>query len=338
MIDSTASTSGDTGSTSTPDAGSPVSSAPSTPDTSTQAPSWDDAFAAQGLTGSPDPDSDAPSPTAPAPATVEPVAAAPEPVPAAPDAKGPIPFERHEAILANTRKRAAEEVVGQVQQHYGSAIEFQTKFRTDPTGTLTQLINEAVADPDMGPQIVAHLARTLGQRRTQTEEPQPDLQTADGDLVYSAGQLQKREQWLRRQMAEEVNQRLAPIEQERQAQAQQKQAEQQAQQTRQVVSSRLGEFSKRPGFKGNEQVIAERQQQYVDSGLDTWSALGLAYVDVYNEKELPRVQAESQNKLVQTAFAKSQASASNPGQVAPSTLPRPKSWDDAFSAVGLGGR
>lgn len=340
MTDSTTSgTTSDTTASSSSVSSAPVStSAPSTPDTSRPT-TLDEAFAAQGLTGGPDPDSDTPAPPAPVPATVEPVAPVAEAVTAPPDQKGPIPFERHDAIVKNVREKTAREVVGQVQQHYGPAIDFQYRLQADPGGTLTQLISEAVADPTLGPVITAHLARTLGARRGQkvvTEEPQPDLDAGNGVLLYSHEQQQKREAWLRQQMAAEMNQRLAPIEQDRQQREAQIAAERQAQQTRQTVTSRLSEFQKRPGFKDHERDIAERQQQYVDSGMDTWSALGLAYADVYTEKVVPQERAKSQSQLVSQAVAKANASTSNPANVAPSTLPRPKSWDEAFSHVGLG--
>lgn len=341
MIDSTTSASSDTSApASTPavDPGS-TSTPASTPDTSGPAVSIDDAFAAHGLTGSPNPADAAPAPPAPASTIEKPVAPVADAVTAAPETQGPIPFERHQAILQNTRQKAAEEVVGRVQQHYGAAIEFQSRLQSDPQGTLTQLIDEVVSDPNLGPQMMSHLARTLSQRRGQkalNEEPQPDLLTTDGDLVFSAGQYQKREAWLRQQMAEEVNQRLAPIEQERQRQAEAAALERRSQETRQTVTTRLSEWQKRPGFRDHQQAIAVKQSEYVRAGLDTWSALGLAYADIYTERVLPKVQADSQTTLVKSAFAKAQGSTSHPGQVAPSTMPRPRSIDEAFRQVGLG--
>lgn len=335
MTDSTPSGSSESTSTASVDTSSSAVST-SSPDTSSApASTWDEAFAAQGLTGSSDPDSPTQAPPAPAPATVEPVAQVAEAAPAPSDQKGPIPFERHDAIVRNTREKTAREVVGQVQQHYGPAIDFQTRLQADPQGTLTQLITEAVADPNLGPMIKSHLARTLGQRKV-NEEPQPDLDAGNGVLLYSHEQQQKREQWLRQQMAQEMNQRFAPIEQERQQREAQAAAERQTQQTRQTVTTRLGEFKKQPGFTENEPEIQSLQKQYVDSGMDPWSALGLAYAGVLNSKVLPKVRAESQSTLVAQAVAKANASTSNPASVAPSTLPRPKSWDEAFSQVGLG--
>lgn len=336
MTDSTPSTSD----SSPVSASEPVSTSTpssSTPDTSQQATSWDAAFEAQGLTGNPDPTPAQTAQPAPAPATVEPEIVAGQVAPAPPDTRGPIPFDRHQSVVQNTREKTAREVVGQVQQHYGPGIEFQSRLRADPTGTISQLITEAVSDPSMGQQIRAHLARTLGAMRNKpAEEPQPDLQTADGELVYSAGQHHKREQWLRQQMAEEVNQRFAPIEQERQARAAEAEQQQRQQETRQMVTSRLSAWEQQPGFKDHEADIQVRQLEYVNQGMDTWSALGLAYSTVIHEKFVPKVRAESQSTLRAAAFAKANGSSSNPASVAPSTLPRPKNLDEAFSQVGLG--
>ncbi len=337
MTDSTPSTETSAPASTSVETASPSPSS-STPETSRPT-SLDEAFAAQGLTGSPDPSTDATAQTAPAPAIVEPAAAPPTEAPAPPDPRGPIPFDRHQSVVQNTREKTAREVVGQVQQHYGPGIEFQTRLRADPAGTISQLISEAVSDPQMGQQITAHLARTLSQRRGQkaaSEEPQPDLQTAEGELVYSAGQLHKRETWLRQQMAEEVNQRFAPIEQERQARAEEVRQQQHQQQTRELVTTRLQAWQQQPGFTEHEADIQVRQQHYVNQGMDTWSALGMAYAAVVNEKVVPKVRAESQSSLVTSAFAKANGSASNPASVAPSTQPRPKSLDEAFRQVGLG--
>jgi len=55
-----------------------------------------------------------------------------------------------------------------------------------------------------------------------SSEPQPDLQTADGRLLYSAEQAAKREAWLRQQMKAEWDKELKPFK-DSQTQAQQAQ-------------------------------------------------------------------------------------------------------------------
>lgn len=318
-----------------------VSSAPSSqPDTTTSAapPSWEQALESAGLSGGPDPDATTEAPSAPDPATTGPEAPLETPVPAPLDTKGPIPYERHEAILQNARRKAAEEVVGQVRTQFGPAIQFQQQLHAQPVETLSQIISEAVDDPAIGGQIIAHLARTLSSRRGAgkvVEEPQPDLQTETGDLVYSAGQLQKREAWLRQQMSAEFDTRFAPVERERQARAQEAEAARVRQETSQTVTANLKAFESRPGFSEHKAEIATRQQEYVAQGMNMWTALGAAYHDVLTEKVWPKQQAAMTNKFVQGAAAKAQASTGNPAAVAPSTARRPTTWEEALAQQGL---
>lgn len=345
MVDSTTSMSSGSDSTSSAPAEtspSPAASSTSTPDTRSGGMSLDDAFASVGLTGSPEaPDDTIEAQTTPVPATAAPAAPTDDQaLSPAPSEQGPIPAERHKAILENTRRKTAEDVVARVESQFGPAIQFQSRLHADPVGTISQLITEAVNDPGMGQQIVSQLARALGARRGQArtnEEPQADLETEDGSLVYSADQHAKREAWLRQQIAEETAQRLAPLEQDRQERAKEAATLRAQQETRQTVTSRLKAWEGRPGFSEHKQAIAQIQQSYVDSGMDTWSALGLAYADVYADKVLPKLQADTQNKFVSTAVAKARASTDNPSAVGPSTKPRPKSLDEAFAQFGLTG-
>lgn len=329
MTDSTTSGSTSTSAPST-DTASVTSAAPSsTPDTSqtTQAPTWDAAFQAAGLTGGPDTDANADAATTPVPAIAEPQPDANAPDAQAPlDAKGPIPFDRHTAILENTRRKAAEEIVGRVESQFGPGIQLQQRIQTDASGTLAQLIDEGIQHPEIGPALISHLARTLSARRQKA----PDLTPIDTEVgkVYTADQVEAL-------VAQQIAQRVGPIEQERQARAQEAAQRQQQEQTRTTVSSRLKHWESRPGFSEHKADIAQAQRAYVEQGVDTWSALGLAYADVYEAKVRPKQQAAQTTQFVQQAVAKAQASTGNPGVVAPSTNRRPTTWDEAFKQAGL---
>lgn len=330
MTDST--TSGTT-STSAPsvstDTASVTSAAPSSsPDTSqTPAPTWDAAFQAAGLTGGPDTDASAEAATTPVPAIAEPPPDASAPDTQAPlDAKGPIPFDRHTAILENTRRKAAEEIVGRVESQFGPGIQLQQRIQTDASGTLAQLIDEGIQHPEIGPALISHLARTLSARRQKA----PDLTPIDTEVgkVYTADQVEAL-------VAQQIAQRVGPIEQERQARAQEAAQRQQQDAVKTTVSSRLKHWESRPGFSEHKADIAQAQKAYVEQGVDTWSALGLAYADVYEAKVRPKQQAAQTTQFVQSAVAKAAASAGNPGVVAPSMNRRPTTWDEAFKQAGL---
>ncbi len=345
MIDSTTSSSGSTDSTAS--VTSTPSSAPapsSTPDTSGSplAKTWDEAFDRMEASGPSDPDAPSDAPTTPVPATTElgaepiaPVAESSAPI----DAKGAIPADRHKAILENTRRKTAEDVVAKVGQQFGPAIQLQQRLQSDPVGTLQQLFDEAMADPQMGPTLLSHAARTLSAsrgRKADLEEPQPDLQTADGTLVYSADQLAKREAWNRAALMREFEAKTAPFQQDLVARSQEKALEAARQQTSQTVKTRLGQWRERPGFKEHEADIAVKQAAYVAEGHDSWNALAWAYTDVYHDKIVPKLHADNHTNLVRTAVAKAKASTDNPASVTPT----PKkglapTWDEAFERFGL---
>lgn len=306
---------------------SPVTS--STPDTSSGTPpSWEDALTAAGLTGGPAPDDTTDPQTAPVAAIAPPETPAvpPSVEMAATDPKGPIPFDRHSAILENARRKTAEEIVGRVEQQYGPAIQLQQRLQSDTLGTLTQLIDEAVSHPEIGQHVISQLARTLSARRQKTPEIAP-IETEIGK-VYTAEQV---EALVERQMA----QRFAPIEQERQERALEAQQMRQQQETRQTVAQNLKAYESRPGFVEHKTDIAARQKAYVAQGMNMWAALGAAYSDVLTEKVWPQQQAATTTKFVQSAVAKAQASTGNPAAVAPSTSRRPTTWEEALAQQGL---
>jgi len=330
MTDSTTSSTPamSTGSTDT-SVSTPVTSAPETSATSNTSDtrpfsSFGEALRAQGVTDTPDPD--VPADPTPAPATAEPADTSVVDPAASTAQKGPIPFDRHEAILKNAREKAAQDVVQRMQGEYGPAIQLQQRLSSDPIGTLTQLIDEAVQHPEIGQHIVSQLARTLGARRKQ----QPDLTPIDTEVgqVYTAEQVQAL-------VAQQVAERVAPLEQDRQTRVAEQVAARERQQTVQTVTTRLSEWRKQPGFAEHEADIQTHQKAYVESGMDPWSALGLAYAKVVQEKVVPKVQADTTNQFRQTAAQKVAASSSDPNRVAPILSARPKSFREALQQAGL---
>lgn len=297
----------------------PESVSTSTPETS-QPRTWSEAFEQAGVTGDPQ-QTEAAEPT-PAPATAEPDATALT----ATSAKGPIPLDRHEAILQNTRQKTAQEVVARVEQQFGPAIQLQQRLNSDPLGTLSQLIEEAVQHPEYGASIVSHLARTLGSRRKAAEAIQP-IDTEIGK-VYTADQMQA-------VVDQKLAERLGPLEQERQTRVAQEMAAQERARTVETVQNRLGQWREQPGFTEHEAVIQQHQKALVAQGLDPWNALGIAYAKVVQEKVVPQLKADTTKSFVQQAAQKAAASSPDPARVAPILPGRPKSWAEAFRQQGL---
>ena len=105
--------------------------------------------------------------------------------------------------------------------------------------------------------------------------------------------------------------------------------ERQRAETRQTVVSRLSEWQKQPGFKDHEPQIAAKQAELVSRGMDTWSALGLAYSTVV----VPTLKAQQATQFVQDAVKKAHASTNNPAVTAPIVKARPRSFGEAFAQL-----
>jgi hypothetical protein len=256
---------------------------------------------------------------------------------------GPIPLERHKAALENARTKERESVFQQVQQELEPikpmlplAQAIAQDVQNGSIDGLNNLLAEYAQHPVLGAQLRSMLGRALSKMRgaqppQQTDpEPEADLQTADGALVYSAQQLAKREAWLTRQWQKQMEQQLAPFKQFTEKAQKAEEFQQQQQQAQQRASRWLEHWSKQPHFTEHKAEIAKAQAEFFQQGHDTQTALGLAYAKVVQEVVLPKLQSQSQQSLVQQAGQKLAASAHNPAASAPSQPRKPKSVDEAF--------
>jgi hypothetical protein len=302
-----------------------------------------EAFAKVGVTATPDPGSVPPTGDQPSAATTQ---AQPEtpPVDAVPtpeQTQGPIPFANHKRILDNARAKTEQEVSRRFQEQYAPHVEFGEKFRAAPVETLVQAVNELAQHPEMGPQVISALARTLGSRRGQgqpvTEDaPQADLQTADGSTrLFSEEQQLKREAYLKAQWMKEVDQRISPLQQREQAARAHEQREQATKDANTRMSKVLEPFKALPEFAANKQAIAEKTQALMGEGHDPQTALGLAVATVLREVVLPSRAAQSRNDLVAQAVAKSTGSTTAPGTAPAAPSTRPTSMADAFARIAM---
>jgi len=256
-------------------------------------------------------------------------------------ANGPIPFERHQDILKNARTKTEAEVTERFQQQYGPHVELGRRISADPVGTVVGLIQELAAHPDHGNAVISALARTLGSRRqsqpaVEEQEPQPDLQTPDGTLVYSAPQLAKREQWMRKQIASELDQRLQPLQQreeQRVAQERQTQAERDASER---VSKMIAPYKAMlPEFDKHKPALLEKVQGYLKEGHDAQTSMGLAVLSVINTNVMPARAAESQQQMVAQAVAKATGSTTPPGSAPSAPAKRPQSFAEGFAGLNV---
>jgi hypothetical protein len=136
---------------------------------------------------------------------------------------GPIPYPRFKEVndkwtTASKELEGLGWAKGVNPQHAQSAIQLLQRVQQNPLAFTEEL--ETLRDhPTFGPQLRSWAARTLGFRNQPRQEapvedvmPEPDVVFEDGRKTYSDQQLQKRDQWLMRQMESKVTERLAPLE------------------------------------------------------------------------------------------------------------------------------
>lgn len=140
---------------------------------------------------------------APHPSTTESTAAAPITQPAVEthDEHGPVPFERHEAILGKTRREYEDRL---------SRLEWAQGLDRERVHRGLELDDLYQRQPD---RLYQHLSE-----RT-SKEPKPDRQDEHGNLFYSPEQADARAEYRAKRLLDEAKQefgsRLAPIEAER---------------------------------------------------------------------------------------------------------------------------
>lgn len=235
--------------------------------------------------------------------------------------QGPIPFERHKAILDKAReetRQAAERfkwAEGLTETQY-QAIKRKADLvdgsLRDPIAFHRQLGAWLRNHPQYGPRVQA----TEGT----DPEPEPDLVAENGQKVYSADQLRKWQAWNHQKLTAQMTELVSPLQQRLQQQDSQAQAQTWAQ-------SQLAEARTWPAFNDLQASIRKRMQA------DGRLSLHTAYQRAYQEEYLPTERQRLRDELVAEMNTKATASTANPA--APPSQTRPmtnRSWDEVWEA------
>lgn len=227
---------------------------------------------------------DSPSPTTPTETTTPASASTPTTAAsgdgtnasvAAQEPTGPIPFDRHKAILEGTRKEYDDQY-GWVKQgnvtreQYERMLHWQQRAAQDPVAFTEQLIREMNAHPVYKQQLASLAGKALAARRGQAEMPAPDVQVMDqaGNVVsttYSAGQLAKRDAWLTNQILKQVEEKLSPVVTTTQQITQERESAAQAARTEAWSTGFVDELASYPHFDQNKQAIGEEVVRMLQS-------------------------------------------------------------------------
>lgn len=261
--------------------------------------------------------------------------------------KGEPPRERWDTILANARTKAREEALAEHREH----LEVVAELKRDFPGTLARLLEEGAGDPRFNEIVTAKAAALLNAQKQQAkanQEPEPDLQTADGALVYSADQLRKWHQWNARQNEAKLTEQFKPLQQLQEQFVQHQQTQALTQEAISIAEKRGAQWKNMPHFSDHKDAILARQQQLYSEahgqpGFDPkngpWELMLQAYSEIVTTQALPKLQSQQTESLVASAQRKRAASTSDPGASLPAQPRKPRTVDEAldqaFSGVGL---
>lgn len=239
------------------------------------------------------------------------------------ESKGPLPFERHEAILA--KARAETEAATKAYEDYKARVAWAEnvnqsdvqqlqaltqELHADPIAFLRKLEREIAAHPHLGPQL---------KQPEQFKMPEPALVSQDGQPVWTAQQIQQIRDHdlatLRAEMSKQVTELQQGISQQAQVE-QQRQALAEASQTSSAV---LAEYREKPHFKDNEERIAQvyaEMSPEMQRRLGPIGSLEAAYSQVLLNEVLPAIEKSSKEKTLKNLKKKAAAATVEPGTAA----------------------
>ena len=292
---------------------------------------------------SPDP-SAAPPTTAPGATDLTrpetPVAASSEDSGAAAEPVGPIPLERHKAILDRQRRELedyrtkygwAEKVDPAHLQQMASLAQ---RMSADPVGFAVELVQELQTQPQYEAALRSHAARVLASRRqtapVEEPEPEPDI-VVDNYKWYSAQQLAKRDAWLQRKIEAGLEAKLQPLTTLKQQWEQREQEQVQTAKAQDFAKATYQQAQQWPYFKEHQAAIAEAfkaMPPMPDEQVGT--AIRDAYIQVLTQKVLPSLSSTAQQQVLTDLKRKAVASTVNPTAPAPTPTARPKTFEEAF--------
>lgn len=257
---------------------------------------------------------------------------------------GDIPQSARGRIAQNYRARLDKEAAQRIdtarqeweRQHWANGIDPQEaavirdwhrRGATDPAGLVADLFARVQSDPTHGPRLRSEAARMLRQgQQADDPEPPPDIPTDRSNgrpVVYSAQQQAKREAWLKRQWMAEVNQQLAPFQQDLQTRQQQDGIRQLQAQSDAYAATTVQQVIDLPGFKDQKAAIAKeyasmgiadpRTGQIVPDPNDPRSE-GEKLRDAYLKVVVPTLGQTTRQQVVADLHRKAHASTINPAQ------------------------
>lgn len=230
--------------------------------------------------------------------TVPATPTAPPPAPLTPNQ--PVPWDRFSEVSSKAEKLAWAESLD--KDRTVSANELYEWFDRDPEGAYNYLTDTLTrngvlkARTPTAPPAAAPAPAKNYRHDTATGEPLPDVQTEDGQLLFSAAQNKRYHQW----MQEKFDQRLAPLE-----------GRAETERTNQEAQRMLAEAETWDGFTDNMQDIFKELTR--DKRLSLEGA--------YRRVVVPKLKNMTREAVLQEIRDKAGASSSNPSGTVASAPP-----------------
>lgn len=241
-----------------------------------------------------------------------------------------VPYARFREV--NERQKSLEESVNRLR--WAEAIpahatknvaQFFQELQRDPASTLLREVEALMSgDPAHAQAVRSAAARWMSSGKSQADAmPEPDLQTPDGALVYSAAQAQKLMDWRESRSMQQMTQQIQPM--------QQWMAKLEADKVRQEIdhtasqwaSKTYNDWKTRPHFEEHKKQIADLMEQHGYGIAD-------AYADVLQTHVFPKLQHAQTGSQVAALQAKAAAGTTNPSRGPAHGLPKPESFADAM--------
>lgn len=238
----------------------------------------------------------------------------------------------HIQAVDNARTKTRVQVEQEFRSQFGDpqvvrdATQWFQSAARDRVGFLATVINEALADPELGPQVLSLAGRTLSGSRSAAPQgqdpPAPDFTDGQGNQFYSAKTQQQRDEWLIAKVRGEVLGAVQPdLDQFRATTAKAEAAEASAQ-LKQTMTGHLQEARAWPYFADHE---AEIKQALLNEPLTSGHPAEEAWLlrRVYDRIVGPKLSSLEQARVVAELKKLAHSSTLNPAATgAPTGVPK----------------
>lgn len=278
-----------------------------------------------------------------APASVDAIAPPADPAQAdGTPAKGPIPFDRHDAIVKGVYKErdALKTQFDQLQQQTAwtkdvnpndarLGAELARRFQTDRAGYLRDVMAEALQNPELAPLVRSEAARVLGTRSQPSAQDDlaPDIPVMDerGQVVSQTYSADRVRQIVAKAVQEAITKEVAPMRDDFQTRQAREKAAEETRQSEAYAKKAHARLSRLPGYtKETAKAIAAEMNNI--PGDDLYEVAEEAWFRVVG-KWLSNAD-ETRTKQLDELQRKAAASTVNPSGAAVASTRRPTSFND----------